>query len=113
MFKRLVLGMTLWQHPKITTILKSPEGLKDSECKKGQLSSWPPIPYVPPTDIVTTVQSLDNLKVKLLIETVFNMIILYQGNTEEYLAHIIAVLHLINQKGLNVQCRKLAKTVTS
>jgi hypothetical protein len=32
-------------------------------------------------------------------------------NTEEYLAHVVAVLHLINQKGLNLQCRKLAKTV--
>ncbi len=39
------------------------------------------------------------------------MTIFSQGNTKEYLAHIITVLHLINQKGLNVQCRKLAKTV--
>jgi hypothetical protein len=34
-----------------------------------------------------------------------------QGNTKEYLAHILAVLHLIKQKGLNVQCRKLTKAV--
>ncbi len=34
------------------------------------------------------------------------------GNTEEYFAHhIIAVLRLIHQKGLEVQCRKLAKTI--
>jgi hypothetical protein len=25
--------------------------------------------------------------------------------------HVVAVLHLINQKGLNVQCRNLAKAV--
>jgi hypothetical protein len=52
---------------------------------------------------------LDNLKVKLEDGTIFNMTLFSQGNTKEYLAHIIAVLHLINQKGLNVQCRKLAK----
>jgi hypothetical protein len=33
-FKRLVLGTTLWQHIKMTTILNSPGGLKDSECKR-------------------------------------------------------------------------------
>jgi hypothetical protein len=43
-FKILVLGMTLWQHAKMTTVLKSPKDLKDSECKKGQLSSRPLCP---------------------------------------------------------------------
>ncbi len=38
------------------------------------------------------------------------MIIFSQGNTEEYLAHILAVLHLMNQKGLGMRCRKLAKS---
>ncbi len=43
--------------------------------------------------------------------TVFNMSIFSQGNTEEYLAHVVMVLCLINQKGLNMQCRMLAKAV--
>ncbi len=60
---------------------------------------------------MTTKESSNNLKIKLLDGTIYNMFIFYQGNTKEYLAHAIAVLHLINQKGLNVQCRKLAKTV--
>jgi hypothetical protein len=33
------------------------------------------------------------------------------GNTGEYLAHIVAVLRIIKQKGLNVQCRYLGKAV--
>ncbi len=48
---------------------------------------------------------------KLPSGTVFNMSIFSQGNTKEYFGHVIAVLRLINQKGLNVQCRKLAKAV--
>jgi hypothetical protein len=40
-----------------------------------------------------------------------SLTIFSQSNTKKHLAHIVAVLHLINQKGLNVQCRKLAKTV--
>ncbi len=33
------------------------------------------------------------------------------GNTEEYLAHIVAVLCIIKQKGLDAKCRKLRKAV--
>jgi hypothetical protein len=33
------------------------------------------------------------------------------GNNKEYLAHIVAVLHIIEQKGLPKKCRMLAKAV--
>jgi hypothetical protein len=111
LFKRLVLSTTLWQHAKICTTLKSPKELKDLECNKEKLSSRPPIPYVPLMDLVTTKEAPECLKIKLPNGTVFNMSIFYQGNTKEYLAHVVAVLCLISQKGLDVQCRKLAKAV--
>jgi hypothetical protein len=41
-FKKLLLGTRLWQYAKMRTSLKSPGGLKDAECKKGQLSHRPP-----------------------------------------------------------------------
>ncbi len=31
------------------------------------------------------------------------------GNTKEYLMHIVAVLRIIKQKGLDAKCRKLGK----
>jgi hypothetical protein len=34
-----------------------------------------------------------------------------RGNNKEYLAHIVAVLQVINQKGLPKKCRVLAKAV--
>ncbi len=49
------------------------------------------------------------LKVKLADGTVFSMSIFAKGIPEDYLLHIIAVLHLIDQKGLHVQCKKHAK----
>jgi hypothetical protein len=61
------VGMTLWQHAKMTTILKSPEGLKDSERKKGQLNSPPPIPDVPSTDLVVTKKSLINMNTMVIV----------------------------------------------
>jgi hypothetical protein len=106
-----MLITTLWQHTKMSTALKSPKGLKDLEFKKGQLSSWPPIPYVPPTDLVNTKEAPETLKIKLPDRTIFNMSIFSQGNTKEYHVNVVAVLRLISQKGLDEQSRKLAKAV--
>ncbi len=88
---------------------KMPEGLKDSECEKGHLGNCPPVPYVPPTDLLLTKDSTEMLKVKLANGTVFSMSIFTEGSPEDYLQHIIAVLCLIDQKGLHVQCKKHAK----
>jgi hypothetical protein len=86
----------------MSTTLKAPNGLKDSECKKGQLSSWPPVPYVPPTDLITTKEELQSLKMKFLDGSVFNMSIYSCGNTKEYLVQFVAVLRIIKQKGLDI-----------
>ena len=51
------------------------------------------------------------MKAKLPGGTIFNMSIFSRGNTKEYVGPTIAVLRLIYQKLLNLQCRKLAKTV--
>ncbi len=72
-FKRLVLSTTLWQHAKMSTTLKTPKGLKGSKCEKGQLSSWPPDLYVPPTDLVTTKEVQETLRIELPDGAIFNM----------------------------------------
>ncbi len=77
LFKRLMLSTTLWQHAKMSTTFKSPKGLKDSECKKGQLSSWPPSLYIPRTDLVNTKKAPETLKIKLPDGTIFNMSIFF------------------------------------
>jgi hypothetical protein len=97
-FKKLLLGTGLWQYAKMSTTPKSSEGLKNAECKKGQLSNRPPIPYIPVVDIVTPKEEPQSLKVKLPNESHLNMPIYSHGNTKEYLAHIVAVLRIIDQK---------------
>jgi hypothetical protein len=93
------------------TTLKSPDGLKNADCKIGQLSNRPPILYVPETDIVMPKEEPQVLKVKLPDDSHLSMPIYFRGNTEEYLTHIVSVLHFIDQKGLGTMCRKLAKAV--
>jgi hypothetical protein len=108
-FKKLLLGTGLWHHAKMSTSLKSPDGLKDTECKKGQLSHWPPILHVPTVDILTPKEDPQVFKIKLPDVSHLSMPIYSHGNNEEYLTHIVAVLRVIEQKGLPKKCRVLAK----
>jgi hypothetical protein len=95
----------------MSTSLKSPDGLKDAECKKGQLSHRPPIPYVPVVDVVTPKEEPQLYKVKLPDASHLSIPIYSWGNNEEYLAHVVTVLRIIEQKGLPRKCRVLAKAV--
>jgi hypothetical protein len=95
----------------MSTTLKTPDGLNDAECEKGQLSNRPPIPYVPVVDIVTPKEDPQVFKVKLPDDSHINMHINSHGNNKEYLTHIVVVLHVIKQKGLDSRCRKLKKAV--
>ena len=83
--------------------LKSPQGLKDSECKKGNLPHRPPIPYVPPTDLLPAIDKIESIKIKVADGSTVNMKIFSIGSPEEYLSHIVAVLGLIDRKGLREQ----------
>ncbi len=95
----------------MSTSLKSPDGMNDAECKKGQLSHRPPIPYIPVVDIVTPKEEPQVFKIKLPDASHLSMPIYSCGNNEEYLVHIVAVLQVIEQKGLSKKCRVLAKAV--
>ncbi len=110
-FKKLLLGTRLLQYAKMSTSLKSPDGLKDAECKKGQLSHQPPIPYVPVIDVVMPKEEPQLYKVKLLNASHLSIPSYSRGNNEEYLVHVVAVLHIIKQKVLPKKCRVLAKAV--
>ncbi len=91
-FKKLLLGTGLSQYPKMSTSLKSLDGLKDAECKKGQLSHRPSIPYITVVDIVAPKEEPQIFKIKLPDASHLSMPIYSHGNNEEYLMHIVVVL---------------------
>jgi hypothetical protein len=95
----------------MSTSIKSPDGLKHAECKKGQLSHRPSIPYVPVVDIVTPKEEPQVFKIKLPDAFHLNMPIYSHANNKEYLVHIVAVLQVIEQKGLPKKCQVIAKAV--
>ncbi len=112
-FKKLLLGTGLWRYTyiKMSTNLKSTDMLKDVECEKGQLAQRPPIPYVPMVDLVTPKEDPAILKVKLPDNSHISVPIFSRGNNEEYIAHIVAVLRITEQKGLHKKCHVYAKAV--
>ncbi len=95
----------------MSTSLKSPDRLKGAECKKRQLSHRPPILYVPVVDIITIKEEPQIFNIKLLDAPHLIMLIYSHGNNEAYLAHIVAVLRVIKQKGLPKKCQVLTKNV--
>ncbi len=62
-------------------------------------------------DIVTPKEEPQVFKVKLSDKSHLSMPIYSCGNNKEYLAHIVAVLQIINQKGLPKKCRVFAEAV--
>ncbi len=95
----------------MSTNLKSPDALKDADCKKGQLSQRPLIPYVPLVDVVTPKEEPTVLKVKLSDDSHISVPIFSHGNEKEYLVHVIAVFRIIDLKGLARKCQVLVKAV--
>ncbi len=95
----------------MSTSLKSPDRLKDAECKKGQLSHQPPILYIPVVDIITPKKEPQLYKVKLPDASHLSTPIYSPGNNKEYLAHIVTVLCVIKQKGLPKKCKVLTMAV--
>ncbi len=97
-------AMMLYLQARMSASMKAPEGLKDLECQKGNLGARPPIPYITPMDLLQTNKNTGTLKLNLPDGLVFSMMIFAKGNPEDYLQHLIAVQHLISQKGLNTAC---------
>jgi hypothetical protein len=81
-----------------------------ASARKGSCTTGP-ITYVPVVDIVTPKEEPQVFKTKLPDKSHPSIPIYSHGNSEDYLAHIVAVLHIINQKGLLKKCRMLAKAV--
>jgi hypothetical protein len=92
------------------TLKSPPKGLKDLECKKGTLTVRLPIPYAPPIDLHKK-RDTKQIKVKLLDGPNFQMSTFGQGSNEKYLIHVIAVKHLLEQKGTNQDLRKAFQVV--
>ena len=108
-FKRLILRTAPWQAYAMTST-KSSEGLKDSECEKGQLAIRPPISYIPPTDLHGSTDA-EVIKVKLPDGTTVSVKAFSSGNNEEYILHWAAIFRLFDQKGLKKEVSVLAKAV--
>jgi hypothetical protein len=90
----------------MSTNLKCPlERLKNAECKKGMSPVRPPILYVPPTYLLKK-RETEQIKVELPNGTRFQMPTYGSGNNEEYLIHVIAVLHLVKQKGTAAEVKE-------
>ncbi len=101
LFKRLILETPLWSY-SMSSSLKSQ---KASKCKKGKSGVRPPIPYVPPTDLIEK-QDSKQIKVKMPDGTNFSIAAFTSGANKDYFVHVIAVLCIIKKKEWRQKSRR-------
>ncbi len=93
-----------------SNLKSTPEGLRNAECEKGTLPVRPPIPYVPPTDLLEKWKT-EQIKVELPNGKKFQMPTYSSGNNKEYLVHVIAILRLVEQKGTAAKVKEAFTTL--
>ena len=89
-----------------------PEGLKDSECERGNIVNRPPILYVEPVDS-NGKQEITKIKVKLPDGTNYQIVPFQSGTNESYVTHVIAVMQLLEQKEMQENVEKAFGAVTA
>ena len=91
---------------------KSPaEGLKNSECERGVITTRPPIPYVAAVDPYEK-QEKTEIKTRLPDGKTYQMVPFRLGTNEEYINHVIAMIRLAEQKDLKNSIEKAFVTVS-
>jgi hypothetical protein len=99
-FKQLFLETKALLLPIMSGNAKSPaEGLKDSECERGAITTRPSIPHVAPVDPYEKTE-MTKIKTKLPDGTNYHTVPFRAGSNEDYVNHIIAMISLVEQKGL-------------
>jgi hypothetical protein len=86
-FKRLILETPLWSYlySKMNSNAKSPpEGLKASKAENWKSGARPPIPYVPPNNLIEKREG-EKIKVKMPDGTNFYMAAFTSGTNKDYL----------------------------
>jgi hypothetical protein len=83
----------------------SAEGLKDSECKQGVITTRPPIPYVAAVDPYKK-QEKTKIKTRLPDGTNYQMVPFRSGTNKKYINHVILMIRLVEQKDLKNSVEK-------
>ena len=73
------------------------EGLKDSECEWGVITTRPPIPYVAAVDPYKKAEKTE-IKTRLPDGTNYQMVPFCSETNKEYMNHIITMIRLVEQK---------------
>ena len=97
-FKRLILKTPLYRHLLLTMSSTPLTELTDQECKKGQLTQRPPIPYAISKAEITLKASREFVKMKTPEGEVKMAVLGDSPGAEEYLQHLNTFLRMLSRK---------------
>ena len=90
-FKHLILKTTLCQH-LLLSMSSSPTSveLSDADCKKGQVSQWPPISYTQSKSSTALISSRDTIKMKTHEGESKQTLLCDRADGEEYAKYLMS-----------------------
>ncbi len=91
-------ALSFFQDERTSEVARGSEGPRVRE-REPVASPSDPV-CVPPTDLLPATSKIETIKIKVSDGSTVSMKIFTVGSPEEYLSHIVAVLHLIDRKGL-------------
>jgi hypothetical protein len=112
-FKRLILKTPLDRHLLLNMSSIPTTELSDQECKKGQLTQRPPIPYATSKAETILKASRETVKMKTPEGEVKMAVLGDSPGAEEYLQHLNTFLQMILRKKCNDELTKLSKVVVT
>ena len=111
-FKCLILETLLYQHLLLTmSSIPMSNKLNDTECEKGHVTQWPPIPYATSKAESTMKASRETIKMKTPEGKVKVAVLGDSPGVEEYLQHLNAFLQMLARKKYEDDLLKLIKAV--
>ncbi len=113
-FKGLILTTPLCQH-LLLSMSSTPTSheLSNADCKKGQVTQWPPIPYTVSKNglLISTLQ--ETIQIKTL-EGESKQTLLGDGaDGEEYVKHLMSFFRFMEKKGYKADLKATAKVTLS
>jgi hypothetical protein len=113
-FKRLILTTPLCQH-LLLSMSSTPTSheLSNADCKKGQVTQWPPILYAVSKNGLLVSTSRETIKVKTPEGESKQTLLCDRANGEDYVTHLVSFFRFMGKKGYEADLEAAVKVTLS
>jgi hypothetical protein len=113
-FKHLILTTPLCQHLLLSmSSIPTSHELSNADCKKGQVTQWPPIPYAVSKNGLLVSTLRETIKVKTPKGESKQTLLGNEADREEYVKHLMSFFRFMEKKGYEADLEAATKVTLS